>query len=87
MRQEMQSQIDALNEQLRKERENMDANAKERERQLMQEIENLNRAIGNKTAEIDHLKDQCNQLNNTIEHQKTQIGNLEKEIEGLKDKI
>jgi hypothetical protein len=35
MRQEMQSQIDALNEQLRKERENMDANARERERQLM----------------------------------------------------
>jgi len=55
MRKELEKRIKDLEDQLRKERENLEGNAKEREMQLKRDIEEWKRKLQAK-------EDECNQL-------------------------
>ena len=94
MRLEMQQQIDDLKRLLEEEKMKMGAAGKAREEELLSEIANLRKQLGDRAARIDELKETLADKENiivqrdaTIEELQNQIRELESQILVLKEQL
>lgn len=77
---QFEQRIRDLEEQLRKERENLEGNAKEREMQLKRDIEEWQAKFTAKERELQEARDQIQTLNSDKRDLLSKISQLELEI-------